>query len=603
MSYYWKELKMRSGKLTRLALVGILSGVGGMAEGASIIRVKKDATGTPVDGSTWDRAHRDLRSAIDAATSGDEIWVFAGTYLPTDPVGAPGNTDRTKSFALKSGVAIYGGFDQTSDSSVSDRDSDPETNQTILSGDLGETVLDGTPDGDNSYHVVTAVDTAEGTILDGFTIQAGHALTVTTPVVLLDGGGIYINRSHLDVLNCRIRNNWAGAGGGVYIDDDGGSSAVKFVDCLFEGNWAKDTGGAILQKQGTLSVQRCRFLGNGAPGYDDSTDYGGAIHATGSTGSLSIDNSFFKGNRSRHEGAAIFCGTGTGEVTNCTIVENTGRRYDEGYIYAEGAGLYGSATMEVYNSIFWDNNPENDNPSSSTLAWQITLGTGSVVKNSCIMDDQIGSSVPFGGSSNRNIDTDPEFVGSGDYRLQQSSDCVDAGRSEDTASLDLLRQPREVRCYVDMGAYEEQTTQSGACCVGESCSEVDHACECVAYVCNVNVVQDGNHGFGSCGIDSGGCCFGDADGNGVVNMADRGIIATSYSTTDPVLLCLYDLDGNGVVNPADRSVVSANVSQCNPLPDYQDGSGNNSAMNGGEYDQRFPGDFTQGEDCGSVSCP
>ncbi len=594
---------MKSGKMSMLAVAGVLSGICAVSEGASILRVKKDATGTPVDGSTWDRAYRDLRSAIDASASGDEVWVFAGTYLPPDPVGAPGNTDRTKSFALKSGVAIYGGFDQTSDSSVTDRNADPETNQTILSGDLGETVLDGTPDGDNSYHVVTAVDTAEGTILDGFTIQAGHALTIATPEVLLDGGGIYINRSHLYVQNCRIRNNWAGAGGGVYIDDDGGTSAVKFVDCLFDSNWAKDQGAGIRQKSGTLSVQRCRFLSNGTPGYYDSVDYGGAIHATGSTGSLTIDNSLFKGNKSRHEGAGVLCATETCALTNCTVVENTSRRWDGSYTYSDGAGLHGSEGVEVLNSIFWDNNAEASNPSASTLAYQIAVGSGSSVKYTCVMDDQIGGSVPFGGSSNRNIDVDPEFIGSGDYRLQDDSDCVDAGRSAGAASLDLLRQPRQVRCYVDMGAYEEQTTQSGACCVGESCSVVNHACECVAYVCDVNTVHDGNHGFGSCGTNTGGCCLGDADGNGVVNAADRGFVSASYSTTDPVLICLYDMDGNGVVNMADRGVVSANIDLCNPLPDYQNGSGNNSTLNSGEYDPRFPGDFSLGEDCGDVDCP
>jgi len=43
-----------------------------------------------------------LQSALAAASSGDEIWVAAGTYKP-------GN-DRTSTFTLKDGVAIYGGF-------------------------------------------------------------------------------------------------------------------------------------------------------------------------------------------------------------------------------------------------------------------------------------------------------------------------------------------------------------------------------------------------------------------------------------------------------------------------------------------------------------
>ncbi|HYX21624.1 MAG TPA: hypothetical protein VFA98_12340, partial [Thermoanaerobaculia bacterium] len=85
--------------------------------------------------------YADLQPALAAATSGDEIWVATATYKP-DP------SDRTKSFALKNGVGIYGGF-VGNETMRSQRN--PEANVTILSGDIG------TPGSaaDNSYHVVT----------------------------------------------------------------------------------------------------------------------------------------------------------------------------------------------------------------------------------------------------------------------------------------------------------------------------------------------------------------------------------------------------------------------------------------------------------------
>lgn len=52
-----------------------------------------------------------------------------GTYKPTS------GTDRTAIFQLKSGVAVYGDFAGT-ESSRDERNSDPATSNTVLSGDL-----------------------------------------------------------------------------------------------------------------------------------------------------------------------------------------------------------------------------------------------------------------------------------------------------------------------------------------------------------------------------------------------------------------------------------------------------------------------------------
>jgi hypothetical protein len=75
--------------------------IGAYESQTSVIYVKQDATGEN-NGASWTDAYTDLQSALADASSGDEIWVVGGTYKP-------GN-ERTSTFSLIDGVAVYGGF-------------------------------------------------------------------------------------------------------------------------------------------------------------------------------------------------------------------------------------------------------------------------------------------------------------------------------------------------------------------------------------------------------------------------------------------------------------------------------------------------------------
>jgi hypothetical protein len=55
-------------------------------------------------GSAWGTACGLQHALNDIAVSGDELWVAAGTYKPTT------GSDRSATFQLKAGVALYGGF-------------------------------------------------------------------------------------------------------------------------------------------------------------------------------------------------------------------------------------------------------------------------------------------------------------------------------------------------------------------------------------------------------------------------------------------------------------------------------------------------------------
>jgi probable HAF family extracellular repeat protein len=145
-------------------------------------------------------------------------------------------------------------------------------------------------------------------------------------------------------------------------------------------------------------------------------------------------------------------------------------------------------------------------------------------------------------------------------------------------------------------------TADGACCIqrpaGASCVQAadEVACSANRFTCDVRTNE-----LPECGGACGTICTGDANGDGVVNAADRGFISASIGLTDERLVCQYDLDGNGFINAADRGFVSANIGLCTPLPDWQNGSG----LNHGVSDTRFG--MVQfmgaGTTCGEVTCP
>ena len=130
-----------------------------LAPQASILYVTPTGAGNC---SGWGADACGLQKALNDAVPDDEIWVMMGTYKPTvDGI-------RDISFGLKTGVAVYGGFDGTETLREA---RNPAKNFTILSGDIG-TAGDSS---DNSYHVVTASGVGPTAVLDGFTITAGHS--------------------------------------------------------------------------------------------------------------------------------------------------------------------------------------------------------------------------------------------------------------------------------------------------------------------------------------------------------------------------------------------------------------------------------------------
>jgi len=247
------------------------------AYAAGTLYVKPGATGNC---SNWDDAC-ELQTALTNAVSGDEIWVAAGVYKPTTDT-----TDRTATFTLKDGTAIYGGFVGTE---TARGERNPTTNVTILSGDIDNNdsqtpiitdITTVTGNEANSYRVVT---NAGNVTLDGFTITAGSC-TASNYVIYQSGGGI---------LN---------------------TGSPTLVNVTFSGNESFRYGGGMYNQEGTPTLTNVTFISNLA-GYD-----GGGMHNMG--GNPILTNVAFSGNKAGFEGGGMRNQGGSSTLTNVTFSGN-----------------------------------------------------------------------------------------------------------------------------------------------------------------------------------------------------------------------------------------------------------------------------------------
>jgi YD repeat-containing protein len=291
-----------------------------------IIYVNLNASGGG-DGTNWTNAYEHLQGALAAAINGDEIWVAQGTYIP----GNVGN--RTSTFQLISGVALYGGFDGNE---TSREQRNWQVNVTNLSGDLnGDDSPGFTNRSDNVYNVLNGSGTDSSTILDGFTVVGGYANGATDSQKR--GGGVYLNAGDLIIRNCNFLENWASvAGGGVHANNN---SCIDLTNCYFAEN-GSDIGGGFRIYQSTATVVDCNFTDN------ESESDGGGIAILEST--LILSDSEFNNNYAQDKGGALHNIDNDGSVENCCFVNN--------YSNDRGGAIYNELINFKFQNCFLSNN-------------------------------------------------------------------------------------------------------------------------------------------------------------------------------------------------------------------------------------------------------
>lgn len=369
-----------------------------IAKAQTIRYVDKNVAGGLQNGTSWANAFPELRQALSAATSGDAIWVAAGTYTPTD------GTDRDISFNLVSGVKVYGGFSGV-ETILGQRD--PNVNETILSGDIATPGVNI----DNSHHVVRGKGLNEDSVLDGFVITGGYSFGEFTPAALGGlGAGILLegapglSNSRPTISNCRFQNNYAYLGGALcttWEDPDlpaNGKNPVNPIlkQCEFRHNRAYFYGGAMYINSpsgltDTFTLEHCiiadnyAYTGEGGGMYFNQTansntrmtscvferdtgQLGGGIYYQGLPPSMNIstlvlDSCVFRKNVSPEGGGIFYVGPLTPSIIGVQfycrmqhcIFDGNKATSGSGSAYIMSATFGGKVIAEVADCIFQNN--------------------------------------------------------------------------------------------------------------------------------------------------------------------------------------------------------------------------------------------------------
>ena len=437
------------------------------------IYVSPEGAGT-FDGSSWANAAKgsDLQMILrstdtwNTMTSTLQIWVAAGTYVPTEPL-SPGD-DRSASFVLTgSQVVVYGGFRgqvfddlgnlvYAGESALEDRQYGNIYSgnreelwalkyQTILSGDRlgnddlgsGSTVSSLDPSqnatrADNLHTVVTFDPSCVDVVLDGITIVGGSASSG-------NGGGVLLGGAECGLQLCLLHSNFAVKGGGVYIRKNRGSDTQR---CF---------------------VYNSVFVSNSALGRSGQ-GYGGGIYSEAGV----VFNNLVNNNNGG--GICVYDET---SIVNNTVVNNQlygiGRPAD--------TDVPGSS-ISVSNTVVWSIDPLNHvglsgmdaltgNVSNCAIvAWDESKGSDNI--SLLPYNDQTGSTPHFlNPTTNVGPISTPAYADlSPSFLLQQSSVLLSKAESSwlttlstyyDTeVSYDIAGNPRLVSMSLDIGAYQYQ---------------------------------------------------------------------------------------------------------------------------------------------------
>lgn len=477
-------------KLKLTILIVFLSTMGLFAQ--NILYVNATKGNDENDGTSWSKAFETIQAALDKVKANEEIWVAAGTYLPTKKIAEmttdnQPTSERTKSFVIPKGVKLYGGFPAGATDATKMAQRNWEANPTILSGDFNDDDNDFENMGENAYHVVVLVNPNELTLIDGFTITGGNAngneavFINQMQITSHSGGGIYasfhssvaeedadLKATSPTLKNVIIENNKAIAcGGGFYNFACVGKASPTISHSIIRNNKAgysekneigSGCGGGIYNEGVTYASP---VLTNVVISGNDAERLGGGFYCMAEKETDPILTNVLISGNTAHDAAGMYCFTYVTTtipiLTNVTIVGNKAVEDGAGLASISYAGM--SAPI-IYNSVLWGNkctaNTTKQNPNLFNSA-----DTGTPEIHNSFIEGETAS------AATGNIDgtLNPEFASAvdasfapttdGDYQLTKPSPLINKGTNGFiTETEDLAGKTRIIDGKIDIGAYE-----------------------------------------------------------------------------------------------------------------------------------------------------
>ncbi|MGJ7033363.1 choice-of-anchor Q domain-containing protein [Niabella hirudinis] len=397
---------------------------------AAIVYVKPVATGNG-DGTSWDDATSDLQGAIDAAGT-QKVFVAVGNY----------NVPSPKSFIMKNGVAVYGGFDP-------DHNIRTLADNRIMMDTSGVTgsILNGKHERPVIWNVFTAATAMNGTaVLDGFTITGGY----NGIVGLYDGGGGMRNEHASPTINNVVfRANAAYNGGGMLNHL---FSGPVLTNTAFVKDSATHQGGGILNYSSAATTM------NGALITHNYSAHNGAGITNYATVSQKFTNLVITKNIAANAGGGIENINSSTTFINTLVADNT-----QGIIASgSNAPTFINCTIARNYTVFGETSfysvDGNINFINSIVFGAFNGKSIYTAKNSFIE----------GSSNTDNGNIDPGGIGQaqlfnapglGDYTLLSTAPVINKGSDAlfgplDQDTKDLAGNSRVMGSAIDMGAYE-----------------------------------------------------------------------------------------------------------------------------------------------------